>query len=258
MTMLRAQALNVVLRGRAIVHDAGVTLTPGELTALVGPNGAGKTTLMRALAGLIPASGGRIVLKDRPLHDFTPRERARSIAYLPQGNVFHWPLDVAAVVALGRHPHADPFAPLSGTDRAAVAHALAATQTEEFAQRPVTTLSGGERARVALARVLATEADILFADEPTAALDPRHQLVVMELLRGIARRGGAVLAILHDLALAARFCDRVVVMQQGRIVADAPPAEALDDARLAAVFGIAATRVEAGGPVPVPLPLRPL
>ena len=235
-----------------------MTLTPGELTALVGPNGAGKTTLMRALAGLIPTTRGRIVLKDRPLHDFTSRERARSIAYLPQGNVFHWPLDVAAVVALGRHPHADPFAPLSGTDRAAVAHALAATQTEELAQRPVTTLSGGERARVALARVLATEADILFADEPTAALDPRHQLVVMGLLRGIARRGGAVLAILHDLALAARFCDRVVVMQQGRIVADAPPGEALDDARLAAVFGIAAARVEAGGGAPVPVPLRPL
>ncbi|MBX3551028.1 MAG: ABC transporter ATP-binding protein [Pseudolabrys sp.] len=256
MTMLRAERVDVVLHGRAIVSDASVTLKPGELTALVGPNGAGKTTLMRALAGLLPANGS-IRLKDRPLADFTLRERARSIAYLPQGNVFHWPLDVAAVVALGRHPHADPFSPLTGTDRAAVAHALAAAQIEDLAERIVTTLSGGERARVALARVLATEADILFADEPTASLDPRHQLVVMDLLRGIARRGGAVLAIIHDLGLAARFADRVLVMQRGRIVADAAPREALSDARLADVFGIAVAQVDSGDGV-MPVPLRPV
>ncbi|HWM81815.1 MAG TPA: ABC transporter ATP-binding protein [Pseudolabrys sp.] len=257
MTMLRAERLTIRLRGRPIVDDASIMLRPGELTALVGPNGAGKTTLMRALAGLLPASDGRVMLKDRPLADFTPRERARSIAYLPQGHFFHWPLDVASIVALGRHPHADPFSPPTGTDRAAVAHALAAAQIEDLADRIVTSLSGGERARVALARVLATEAEILFADEPTASLDPRHQLVVMGLLRGVAERGGAVLAIVHDLALAARFASRVVIMQQGRIVADASPAEALSDARLGTVFGIAAQQVNTGDAV-VPLPLRPL
>jgi iron complex transport system ATP-binding protein len=257
MTMLRADRLTVTLRGRTIVDDANVVLPPGELSALVGPNGAGKTTLMRALAGLLPSSNGKIVLKDRPLADFTPRERARSIAYLPQGHVFHWPLDVASVVALGRHPHADPFSPPTGTDRAAVAHALAAAQIEDLSDRIVTSLSGGERARVALARVLATEADILFADEPTASLDPRHQLVVMNLLRGVAERGGAVLAIVHDLALAARFANRVVVMQRGRIVADAPPDEALDNARLREVFGVTAQQVDTGDAI-VPLPLRPV
>jgi len=257
MTMLRAERLTVTLRGRTIVDEANIALRAGELTALVGPNGAGKTTLMRALAGLLPTSDGRVTLKDRPLGDFTARERARSIAYLPQGHVFHWPLDVASIVALGRHPHADPFSPPTGTDRAAVAHALAAAQIEDLAERIVTSLSGGERARVALARVLATEADLLFADEPTASLDPRHQLIVMGLLRGVAERGGAVLAIVHDLALAARFASRVVVMQRGRIVADAPPGEALDDARLGAVFGITARQVDTGDAI-VPLPLLPI
>jgi iron complex transport system ATP-binding protein len=256
MTMLSVSGLNVALRGRAVVTDASVSLRPGELTILVGPNGAGKTTLMRALAGLVPAQG-RIVLKDRNLSTFTPRERARSIAYLPQGHFFHWPLDVTSIVALGRHPHADPFSPLTGTDRAAVQHALEATGALPLADRIVTSLSGGERARVALARVLATEADILFADEPTASLDPRYQLIVMELLHGIAKRGGAVLAIVHDLAAAARFADRVLVMAQGRIVCDATPDVALSDQRIAEVFGIEAVSLETGSGR-VPLPLRPI
>ncbi len=206
-----------------------------QLTTLIGPNGAGKTTLMRALAGLLPAAG-RIELDGRDLRTVPVRERARQIAYLPQGHVFHWPMSVAAVVALGRHPHADAFAPLAGADRAAVAQALAATAIEPWAARAVTTLSGGERARVALARALATQAPILLADEPTMSLDPRHQLVVMELLARAAHDGGAVLAIVHDLALAARFADRVLMMERGRLVADGAAREVLTPERIADVF----------------------
>ena len=238
-----AKNVTVRLGAREIVRDASLTLNAGELVALVGPNGAGKTTLMRALAGLIPADG-TIALDGRPLSSLKVRERARAIAYLPQGHVFHWPMSVASIVMLGRAPHADRFSAVTPDDRSAVERALAMTETEAFADRAVTTLSGGERARVALARALATQAPVLLADEPTAALDPRHQLTVMELLRQAARGGGAVLAIMHDLTLAARFADRIAVMDRGAIVADGDPAVAMSHERLAAVFGIESATVE--------------
>jgi len=242
---LSASNVTVSIGPKEIVRDASLSLTAGELVALVGPNGAGKTTLMRALAGLIPAQG-TIMLAGRPLPGLSPRERARAIAYLPQGHIFHWPMSVAAIVMLGRAPHGDALSGATPDDRAALAEALAVTETRGFAERAVTTLSGGEKARVALARALATRAPVLLADEPTAALDPRHQLVVMELLRNAARNGNAILAIMHDLTLAARFADRVLVMNEGRIVAEGPPAEALAPERLASVFGVESVTVTVG------------
>jgi len=253
--LLSAQHVTAVLGGATVVERASLALRGGELAVLVGPNGAGKTTLLRALAGLIPADGA-IELGGEPLAALKARERARRIAYLPQGHVFHWPMPVAAIVMLGREPHADPFSGTPAQDRAAVARALAITETEGFADRAVTTLSGGERARVALARALATQAPVLLADEPTASLDPRHQLVVMELLRQAAHAGSAILATTHDLTLAARFADRVIVMHQGRLVADGLPGDALNAERLADVFGVEAQMVELAG-VHVPMPLRP-
>ena len=254
----KLHAGDVVVRlGDALVVDgAALDLRAGELTVLIGPNGAGKTTLMRALAGLVPAEG-RIDIEGKPLASLTVRERARRIAYLPQGHVFHWPMPVAAVVALGRYAYGDALSAVTDADRRAVARALAATGTEGFASRAVTTLSGGERARVALARALACEAPILLTDEPTVSLDPRHQLVVMGLLARAAHDGGAVLAIGHDLALAARFADRIVIMDRGRLVADGAPREVLTAERIAAVFGVEAVITDdALGPHPVLL--RPL
>jgi iron complex transport system ATP-binding protein len=248
---MRADDLSVRINGAVIVEGATLELRSGELTVLIGPNGAGKTTLVRALAGLLPAEG-KIELDGRPLGTLTARERARHIAYLPQGHVFHWPMAVAAVVALGRFPHADAFSPLSDADRAAVERALTATGCSPFMARTVTTLSGGERARVALARALASEAPILLADEPTVSLDPRHQLVVMELLLKAAHGGGAVLAILHDLALAARFADHVLVMDRGRLIAEGPPRAIFTPARIASVFGVEAIVTDSeSGPVPI-------
>ncbi len=254
----KLHAGNVVVRfGDALIVDgAALDLRAGELTVLIGPNGAGKTTLMRALAGLVPAEG-RIEIEGKPLSTLTVRDRARRIAYLPQGHVFHWPMPVAAVVALGRYAYGDAFSAVTDADRRAVEKALAATDTEGFANRAVTTLSGGERARVALARALACEAPILLADEPTVSLDPRHQLVVMELLARAAHDGGAVLAIGHDLALAARFADRIVIMDRGRLVADGAPRAVLTVERIAAVFGVEAIITDdALGPHPILL--RPL
>lgn len=241
--MLAARNLFVRLDRTLIVKDASLTLRKGEFTALVGPNGAGKTTLVRAIAGLLPAEG-EIELGGQMLAALPPRERAKRIAYLPQGNTFHWPMPVEQIVALGRYPHGDPFSPPTEADRLAVADALAVTGTQALAQRPVTHLSGGEKARVALARALATGAKVLLADEPTMSLDPRHQLTVMDLMREQARRGGAVLAVVHDLALAARYADRVITIQEGRVSADARPQDALNAERIASVFGVEATIIE--------------
>jgi iron complex transport system ATP-binding protein len=251
MVELEVEKLSLRFGGLTVLEGLTLAVESAELFALIGPNGAGKTTLMRALAGLLPADGA-LELTGRPLHDYSVRERARRIAYLPQGHIFHWPMSVAAVVALGRHPHADAFVPLSDQDRTAVAQALGATALEPLAARSVTTLSGGERARVALARALATQAPILLADEPTMSLDPRHQLVVMKLIAGAAHAGGAVLAIIHDLALAARFADRVVMMDRGRLVANGEAQAVLSPERIAAVFGVEASMMQSAvGTIPI-------
>lgn len=243
--LLEVADLSVALGKREVLERVSLAADVGEFVAVVGPNGSGKTTLLRAIAGLIPAHG-LIAFRGAPLAGMQLRRRAREIAYLPQGNVFHWPLTVAEVVGLGRLPQMRGGG-LSEEDRAAVHAAMERTETLEFAARPVTTLSGGERARVAIARVLATGAPLILADEPTAALDLRHQIAVLGLLRRHAEASGTVVAVLHDLGLAARHADRIVILDGGRIVADAPPRQALTPERLAETFGVRADVSEAHG-----------
>ena len=244
---LEASQLHLAMGPCPVVHGVDVALRPGEVTAILGPNGAGKSTLLRGLAGLQAPLDGEVRLAGTSLADFKADRRAREIGYLPQEATVHWPLAVERVVALGRLPHLGPWQRLGAADGYAVDRALAATGVEHLRGRTVTELSGGERARVLLARVLAGEPDILLADEPVAGLDPYHQVHFMELVRDYAAAGRTVALVLHDLNLAARFCDRLLLMDEGRLVAEGPAREVLDPEHLARVFGIRAVYGEEGG-----------
>jgi iron complex transport system ATP-binding protein len=242
---LEAERLGVTLAGREVLREVSFALLRRGLVALVGPNGAGKTTLLRALARLLPphAVRGTVTLDGVDVGTMSIRARALRFAYLPQGHTVSWPLPARDVVALGRTPHGatDP-ARLTATDAAAVDRAMAAADVESFADRRVTELSGGERSRVALARVLAVEAPVILADEPIASLDPRYQIEVMATLRRAADGGVLVVVVTHDLGLAARFADQILVLDGGRLVAQGASDVALTDAILADVFRIAAFR----------------
>lgn len=250
---LSVAGLGYAVRGVTLVERADFTLPSGELVVLLGPNGAGKTSLIRAMLGLITPTTGRALIgaegDGEDIRALRADERARRLAYLPQTRELAWPARVRDVVALGRFAFGGPIGRLRAADAAAVARAIDACDLRHLADRSADTLSGGELARVHLARALAGEAPFLIADEPVAALDPLHQHQVMALLRGAADRGGGVLVVLHDLQLAARYADRLLWMWGGRIVGDGPVAETLTPERIAAVYGVRA-RVERRGDYP--------
>jgi iron complex transport system ATP-binding protein len=235
---IEARALHVELKAREVLRGLDFAAEPGQMTAIVGPNGAGKTTLLRALAGLRTVAAGSVLLDGRPLAQWPARELARALAYLPQERLVHWALNARAVVALGRLPHQPMGAGESAADTRAIDAALAAMDVGHLASRPTPEMSGGERARVLVARALAQEARALLADEPAAGLDPAHQLTLFRHFAALAAAGRTVVVALHDLSLAARFCHSIVLMQAGRVVASGPPPDVLTVEHLAAVYGI--------------------
>ena len=256
--LLEASGLQVRLSGRLVLRGVDLSLHAGEMLALIGPNGAGKTTLLRALTGLVAPSAGSVRFDGEDAAR-VPRSRlAQQLAYLPQGGGSHWAVPVKTLVTMGRLPHLAPWRRPQAEDMAAVERALAVTETAQLAQRQVTQLSGGERARVLLARALAGEPRLLLADEPVSGLDPYHRLEVMEHLQALAHgRTGAepagVVVVLHDLTLAARFCDRLVLVDEGELVADGPAEDVLSSERLAEVYRVRAiTGREGGQPFIVP------
>ena len=253
MVTIRALHLSVRLGRHPAVSGVSAALEPGQLVGIIGPNGAGKSTLIRALLGLVRAASGAVSIDDTPITSLSRKDVARRVAYLPQGQTLHWPLLVERLVALGRMPHLGPLSRLSPEDEAMIDAALARADVLHLKGRIATELSGGERARVLLARALAVGAPALIADEPLAALDPGHQLDVMDLLKGEARAGSLVVTVLHDLGMAARYCDRLLLMDKGRLVADGRPMEVLTEQRLAEVYGISAC-IEADGEWPLILP----
>jgi iron complex transport system ATP-binding protein len=241
MTLLRLSRLSASLSGRVVLDAVDLAVRPGECVGLIGPNGAGKSTLMRAALGLIPAAGERW-LGDAPVGLLDARARGRRAAWLPQDREIAWPVTVRVLAGLGRA--ALRTGPETAADHAAVQGALARMDLSALADRPATALSGGERARALVARVLAQEAPLILADEPAAGLDPAHQIGLMQTFAALAGEGRGVLASLHDLGLAARWCDRLVLIDQGRIVADGPPGAVLTADLLAAVYGIRAFAAE--------------
>lgn len=247
MNLLQATAINVQIENRTILDGVGIALRRGECLGLIGPNGAGKTTLLRVLAGLLKPASGTVELDGTALAALGTTQLARSLAYLEQGAPAHWPLRVDTVVALGRLPYLRWWQKPGSADAQAIETAMQLAEVEYLRERIVTTLSGGERLRVMLARVFAARPELILADEPVAALDPYHQLHVMELLRDHAHRGGAVIAVLHDLNLAARFCDRLVLLACGQVICAGTPREVLDARHLRDVYGVEARVLEAGG-----------
>jgi iron complex transport system ATP-binding protein len=254
MVTVSVEGLSVDLGKRAVLREIGMKLRAGEFVGIIGPNGAGKSTLLRAMLHLIAPSGGRVTIDDHDVATMPQREIAQALAYLPQGQLLHWPLTVERLVSLGRLPHLAPMSRIGATDREAIEAALRRADATHLADRIATELSGGERARVMLARALAVGARGLLVDEPLASLDPGHQIDVMRLLEREAAEGALVVAVLHDLTMAARYCRRLVLIDGGELIADGTPAEVLTRERLLEVYGIIA-RIDMSGEAAVIIPL---
>ncbi|MCU1718765.1 heme ABC transporter ATP-binding protein [Pseudomonas sp. 5P_3.1_Bac2] len=237
--MLRAKQLSVERAGKSVLSEINLSLKPGEVLGVLGPNGAGKSTLLAALCGELPCSQGELWLGPRLLQDWPGQQRAQRLAVLPQLSTLNFAFRVEEVVAMGRLPHASGQA----RDQHIIQQALAAADAEHLIGRNYLQLSGGERQRVHLARVLAQlwpggEEQVLLLDEPTSMLDPLHQHTTLQAVRDFVGHGAAVLVILHDLNLAARYCDRLLLLHNGQAHALGSPAEVLQAEALRTVFGL--------------------
>ena len=236
---LAAENLVLALGGNRVLDGVSAVFARGRVTAVLGPNGAGKSSLLGCLAGLRAADAGVVTLDGVPRGQIDRRDLARRIGFLPQTADVHWDVDVQTLVELGRFAHRGRWGE-SDADRAAVAAAMAATDVTGFAGRVVNTLSGGERGRALLARVLAGTPEWLLADEPLASLDPAHQIDVLDRLRTIAAEGAGVVVVLHDLNQAARVADEVVLMREGRVLAHGAPDAVLTPDLIMATYGVTA------------------
>ena len=235
---LSATHISAGYKRKTVIHNVSVAAKPGELIALIGPNGSGKSTLIKALAGLLPISGGDIKLSKRLLTEISHRERAKILAYLAQDRTAQTDMTVAEIMELGRAPYRGRLGQISNKGRDAIAHAVQATGLEGFQDTQFGSLSGGEQARVLLARALCVDAPIILADEPIAALDPYYQINAMDILRSETARGKTLIVALHDLALARHYADQVWIMDQGHLKFAGDPAEALENTIIQEVFKV--------------------
>lgn len=239
--MLSAHGVSCQLAGRSVLHSVDLSLQSGQVVGLIGANGAGKTTLLRCLAGLQPEMQGQVQLDGVALT--SERIPARQLAYVPQRPFSQWNIRVEEIVALGRLPHMATWQTPRAADAEAIAAAMEETGVSALSERAIHSLSGGEQARVFLARALATRASWLLADEPVAGLDAEHQLALLALFRRKAAEGAGILLSLHDLSLAARFCDRLVLLEKGRVLAAGEPEDVLTEAHVEAALRVTFTAI---------------
>ncbi|NGM70841.1 heme ABC transporter ATP-binding protein [Natronolimnobius sp. AArcel1] len=220
----------------SVLENASLAVEPGEFIGLVGPNGAGKTTLLRAISGALTPTSGTVTVDETDIHSLSSKASSRRVAVVPQDTTLSFSFDVETVVEMGRHPHRSRFSPPTAADREAVDHALERTRTTQFADRPIDELSGGERQRVVLARAIAQETPVMLLDEPTASLDVTYQIETLELVRELVEEGRTVVAAIHDLNHAARYCDRLVMLADGGVYRSGSPTAVLTGAAVADVF----------------------
>ena len=253
---LAAAGLRLGYEGRVVVDGLDLAVPAGAVTVIVGPNGCGKSTLLRALGRLLRPQAGEVLLDGRDLRQVPTREVATLLALLPQSPQAPEGVTAADLVGRGRYPHQGLLRRWTAADDDAVAAAMAATDTLDLADRPVAELSGGQRQRVWIAMALAQQTDLLLLDEPTTFLDVTHQVEVLDLLTDLNRRGATVVAVLHDLNLACRYADHLVLMKDGAVVAAGPPAEVITAASVTEVFGLGCVVLPdpvSGSPLVVPV-----
>ncbi|WP_300074233.1 ABC transporter ATP-binding protein [uncultured Ruegeria sp.] len=248
MTSFDLRDLGVTLRNREVFRNVSLTISAGEMVGLIGPNGAGKTSLMRAALGLVPHTG------HSTLAQMSARDRARTVAWMPQSREIAWPITVERLVALGRLPHLPTTGTIPAKDRVLIDQAIDRLDLGSLRLRAASRLSGGEQARALIARAVAQDTPVLMADEPIAGLDPAHQISTMRVFRDLADEGRAILVSIHDLGLAARHCTRLILMAEGGVLADGPPAQVLSPELMARAFGISVWHeYTASGPIFQPL-----
>ena len=244
MSELTCQSVSLTLGNKQLVNNASLHIGGNELVGLIGPNGAGKSTLLQMLAGLIKCDTGTVLLNQRDIHTINLQERSRSLAWVEQNGAVNWPLTVERIISLGRRPHLGTWQKPGDDDHQAIEQAIIDTDCAGIRHQDATTLSGGERTRLLLARALAAQPDVLLADEPVAALDLKQQLQAMHVLENFSSADRTCLVVLHDLSLAARFCNRLYLMHEGAIVAEGSPSTVLTETNLKTVYGV---EVQMGG-----------
>jgi len=235
---IQVKELRILRKQTVIVDRISFDVKAGEVLGLIGPNGAGKSTVLAAMAGIDTPNGGSILVDNQNITMLSASERAQRLGWIEQLGTVHWPLSVERLIMLGRIPHLPPWSRPTDIDRAAVEDAIVRADCVGIRYRQVPSLSGGERARVLLARALAAEPTILFADEPVSSLDLSHQLQTMQLLHDYASKPCAVVVVMHDLSLAARYCDRLALMHEGKLIAIGNPATVLSDKNIGDVYGV--------------------